>query len=229
MTNDVAKTTTRPAWAKDLTDREQAFVEAYVSTLSSTEAAERAGLGNGNRKSCREQGHRLRHKPHVAAAIAKLTEERSGATRSKVIEEVSRLAFSNIGQVLEVKDGTLVVKDHASLDQDVLATIASVEEAVNERGYRTLKVRQHDRLAALGLLAKILGMANTSKVEVSGPGGQPMALTLEASTVRERIAAKLDAIAGRRAAELPAIPLERVGDVYSAVPARGYPTAGERE
>ena len=59
-----------------------------------------------------------------------------------------------------------------------------------------------------------------------------MTLTFEASTAREHIAAKLDAIRGRRAAELPArerpIPLQRVGDVYSAVPARAYPTAAER-
>ena len=50
---------------------------------------------------------------------------------------------------------------------------------------------------------------------------------------RLRIAAKLDAIASRRAAALPApseqpITLERVGDVYSAVPVRAYPTAAER-
>ena len=56
-----------------------------------------------------------------------------------------------------------------------------------------------------------------------------MTLTLEASPARDRIAAKLDAIAGRRAAELPVsteqpITLERVGDTYSAVPARPHST-----
>jgi len=47
---------------------------------------------------------------------------------------------------------------------------------------------------------------------------------------RLRIAAKLDVIANRLPApsERP-ITLERVGDVYTAVPARPYPTAGERE
>ena len=219
MSTDVTKATARPAWAKDLTDREQAYVDAYVNTFSATEAAERAGLGNGNRKSCREQGHRMRHKPHVAAAIAKLIEQRSGATRSRVIEEVSRLAFSNIGHVLEVKNGALVVKDHASLDDDTLATVASVEETVNERGYRTLRVKQHDRLAALGLLAKILGI-NTSKVEVSGPGGQP--ITLEASTARARIEGKLAAMASCRGAELPA-PSER--PMIDVTPTRVAPSA----
>jgi phage terminase small subunit len=85
----VSATTTRPQWTEGLSDREQAFVEAYVSTLSSTEAAER--IGAGSRKSCRETGHRIRKRPRVAEAIAKLIEERTGATRSRVIEEASKL------------------------------------------------------------------------------------------------------------------------------------------
>jgi phage terminase small subunit len=151
MTTDVIKST-RPAWAADLSDREQAFVEAYVATLSATEAAERAGMGN-TRKSCRESGHRMLHRPRVSEAIATLIEQRTDATKSRVIEEVSRLAFSSIADVLTVRDGALVVHDHADLDRDTLATIASIEENMNERGYKTLKVRQHDRLAALQLLA----------------------------------------------------------------------------
>jgi hypothetical protein len=172
------------------------------------------------------------------AAIARLVEERSGATRSRVLEEVSRLAFSTIGAVLEVKDGQLIVKDHADLDADVLSTIASVEESVNERGFRTLRVKQHDRLAALSLLAKILGMANTSKLELSGPNGAPMQLDHRVATARERIAAKLDAIASRGGAALPApsespmmidITPTRAEASPSAVLAGWLQGAGERE
>jgi hypothetical protein len=114
-----------------------------------------------------------------------------------VLEEVSRLAFSNISQVLEVKDGALIVKDHASLDEGVLSTVAAVEEHINDKGYRTLRVKQHDRLAALSLLAKILGM-NTSKVEVSGPKGGPVRLDVDASSARARIESRLAQIARRQ-------------------------------
>jgi phage terminase small subunit len=231
MTTAITKAA-RPNWAEGLTDREQAFVEAYVSTLNATEAAERCGFGN-TRKSRRETGHRYQHRPNVAEVIAKLIEQRTGATKSRVLEEVSKLAFSKINDVLEVKDGALIVKNHASLDDDVLSTIAAVEEHINDKGYRTLRVKQHDRLAALSLLAKILGM-NTSKVEVSGPGGRPVRLDVDASSARARIESRLDAIASRQATALPApserpIRLERVGDVYSVVPARTYPTVGERD
>ena len=32
------------------------------------------------------------------------------------------------------------------LDPGVLSTVASVEEHINEKGYRTLRVKQHDEL-----------------------------------------------------------------------------------
>jgi hypothetical protein len=41
-----------------------------------------------------------------------------GATKSRVIEEISRLAFRNISDVLSVENGQLVVKEHAELDRD---------------------------------------------------------------------------------------------------------------
>lgn len=50
--------------------------------------------------------------------------------------EDSPLAFSNISDVLSVENGQLVVKEHADLDRDTLSTMASIEESVNERGYR---------------------------------------------------------------------------------------------
>jgi hypothetical protein len=57
--------------------------------------------------------------------------------RCRIMAEVSRLAFSNIFQVLAVKDGELVVKDHADLRQDALSTVASIEEMVNDKGDTT--------------------------------------------------------------------------------------------
>jgi hypothetical protein len=71
---------------------------------------------------------------------------RTGATRSRIVEEISRLAFSNAADVFSIEGGQLVAKEHAHLDHDTLSTIASVEESVNERGHRTTKVRQHEPL-----------------------------------------------------------------------------------
>jgi hypothetical protein len=59
--------------------------------------------------------------------------QRTGATRSRIIEEVSRLAFSNVADVLAVENGQLIVREHADLDRDTLSTVAEVSEVVNER------------------------------------------------------------------------------------------------
>jgi hypothetical protein len=78
------------------------------------------------------------------------------------------------------------VRDHASLAEDQLAAVQSVEEVINEKGFRTLRVKQHDKLAVLSLLAKVLGML-TNKTEISGPGGQPVRVDVDASNARARI------------------------------------------
>ena len=102
MSKDIAKSPTRPAWAAELTAKQMLFVQAYASTLNATKAALHAGYAKSG---ARVRGHDLRRKKHVQEAIAKLLEERMGVTRTRVIEEISRLAFSNIGDVLSVEDG----------------------------------------------------------------------------------------------------------------------------
>jgi hypothetical protein len=45
------------------------------------------------------------------------------ATKSRVVEEIGKLALSTISDVLEIRDGQLVVRDHASLTEDQLAAV----------------------------------------------------------------------------------------------------------
>ena len=68
-----------------LNDQGWLSVEAYVDTLNESWAAKHAGFKNPN-----VAAHRLRRRKHVAEAIAKAIAERAGATRSRIIEEVSR-------------------------------------------------------------------------------------------------------------------------------------------
>jgi hypothetical protein len=129
----------------------------------------------------------------VQDAISRLLAERVGASKARVIDEISSIAFAEAGEQVSVGD----------------------------------------KLQALALLSKVLGLM-VHKQEISGPGGKPVTLTLEASTARERIEARLAEIAKRLPAELPAldrapITLERVGDVYSAVPAERFKGDGERQ
>jgi hypothetical protein len=134
----------------------------------------------------------LRKRQDIQDAISRLLAERAGASKSRVIDEISSIAFAEPSEAISVSD----------------------------------------KLAALSLLSKVLGLM-VHKQEISGPGGQPMRVDVDASNACARIEYRLGEIAKRHAAELPApnerpIPLQRVGDVYSAVPARPYPTTAER-
>jgi hypothetical protein len=61
--------------------------------------------------------------------------------------------------------------------RDTLSTIASIEEMTNDKGYHTLRVKQHDRPQALTLLAKISGMLITSKRLAGRAAGRLRSIT----------------------------------------------------
>jgi hypothetical protein len=145
---------------------------------------------------------KLRRKERVARAISAGIAEKSGATPARVVEALAQLAFTDVSDVLEYRDdGQLYIKPHSTLTRDQLATIQSMEEHVNEAGYRTIKVRQYDRLAALKALTACLGMRRSPSE--AGP-----AVTVNVNTIAAdgstRVWARIDELVQRReAAALP--------------------------
>ena len=69
-------------------------------------------------------------------------------------------------------------------------------------GAKTIKVKFHDKLGAIALLMKALGM-NKSRVELSSPGGAPIQVETT-HAVAARVLRRLDALAAK---QLPA-PIE---------------------
>jgi hypothetical protein len=100
MITDVAKPA-RPAWADSLSDRHWLFVEAYAAELSGVEAALAAGFGP-DRKSAREAACRLRKRQDIQDVISRLLAERVGATKTRVIDEISSIAFAEAGEEVSV-------------------------------------------------------------------------------------------------------------------------------
>jgi hypothetical protein len=102
MTSDPAKPA-RPDWAAGLSDKHWLFCEAYVSELSGVDAALAAGFGS-DRKSAREAAFRLRKRQDIQDAISRLLAERAGASKTRVIDEISSIAFGDVGEALSVSD-----------------------------------------------------------------------------------------------------------------------------
>lgn len=148
-----------------LTPKQQIFVEEYLVDLNATQAAIRAGYSP---KTANEQGNRLLANVSVRTCIDKEMAQRSkrtGISQDRVIREIARLAFVNPDNVINLNSAT--VKKDAS--EEDLAAIQSIKVKISssENGEMVEReVRLNDKLKALELLGKHLGMFK-DKLEVS--------------------------------------------------------------
>lgn len=170
-----------------LTAKQARFVAEYLIDLNATGAARRAGYST---KTADRIGPELLGKPWVAEAIRKGQAERldkAEAAAIDVIRELQRIAFTDLRQLYH-PDGRL--KHPHEMDDRTAAVIAQVEITEEFEGQGkdrkfvglTKKVRFWDKLKALELLAKRLGLV-TDKLQVAGdPAGPPVKVEHSGST-----------------------------------------------
>lgn len=143
-----------------LTAKQQRFCDEYLIDLNATQAAIRAGYSV---KTANEQGSRLLAKLSIQEAIGKEMAERSkrtGINQDRVVIELAKLAFVNIGDVVDLENAT--VKTSAT-DED-LACIQSVKIKPSEFGTER-EIKLYDKKASLELLGRHLGIFK-DKLEV---------------------------------------------------------------
>lgn len=140
-----------------MNDKQKRFVQEYLKDMNASQAYIRAGYAAKNAHVTSSQ---LLANPSIAAAIKTAMERRSErtlVTQDMVINELKRIAFGNMSSVATWNESGVTFKDSASLTEDERATIMSVEETTNEHG-GSLKVKQFDKMKALELLGKHLGL-----------------------------------------------------------------------
>jgi phage terminase small subunit len=193
---------------KPLTAREQSFITHYLINLNATEAAIAAGYGK-TKRSAAVIANRLRRKVHIAEAISTAITERYGASQARVLEELAKLAFYDIGEAVKVKGGGVVVQDFDELDPDVRAAIVGVEERVNDKGHRTVVVKLADKNVALKTLAACLNMRRSP---TDAPPTVNVAVQVNTAEASNDVLRRLDAMLPR---QLPA-PTEQQLPMISA-------------
>lgn len=180
--------THKPARSK-LTLRQERFVAEYLIDLNATEAAIRAGYSP---KTAYSIGHENLNKPEIAALIAQKQERlirKTEVTQERVIAELAKIGFSDIrnavawrtdvavaapddrsldeivdegpGEVRHAVTNQVELVDSDRIDDDTAAAIAEISQT--DKG--GLKVKFHDKQAALVSLARHLGMF-TDKVDL---------------------------------------------------------------
>lgn len=144
-----------------LTDMQAAFVAHYLVTLNATKSAILAGY---SKDSAGEQGYQLLRNPSVSKALRKAMARRAkrlGLTAENVLREIARIAFSDIRAVAEFDTGGVKVRSSKDLHPDAAAAIHSVTESTSisrDGANTTIKVRMHDKLKALDLAGRHLGL-----------------------------------------------------------------------
>lgn len=168
-----------------LTDKQKRFCEEYLIDLNATQAAIRAGYSP---KTAEQTASRLLRNVKVQEYIAKRQKELSRSTeitQERVIKELALIAFSNNADYAHVVEKKLQVESGGALvdvlDKDgkpvmyrtvepVLTEELTEEQkralAVIKKGRDGLEVKSCDKVKALELLGKHLGIF-TDKIEAN--------------------------------------------------------------
>lgn len=169
-----------------LTAKQERFVAEYLIDLNATQAAIRAGYSV---KSARATGAENLTKPDIQAALQEAQSKRSDRTeitQDRVLQELARIGFSDIRNAVRwgrspVSSGGEAADPNGlgvypvelvpseEVDEDTAAAVSEV--ALTQSG---VKVKMHDKLAALDKIARHLGMLNGSGAE----GDEAPALTI---------------------------------------------------
>lgn len=142
---------------RGLTAKQELFIAEYLIDLNATQAAIRAGF---SKKSATAIGAEYLRKPHIAAAVAAkkaVQLERAELSANRVLEEMRRLAFMDVGVLFDSAGNLRPL--HTMTPED-RAAIAGVEviiknaEAGDGKTDKVHKIKLCDKVRVLEMLGK---------------------------------------------------------------------------
>lgn len=172
-----------------LTAKQIRFVDEYMVDFNATQAAIRAGY---KAKTAHVIGAENLRKPKIAEEISRRQKDlqrRTEISQDRVVKELARIAFADATDyacvetlTYENEDGTVspvqIVspKDTDTLSDDQRAAIAGIKHGANG-----IEIKLHDKIKALELLGRHIGMFN-DKLSLSGSDGGPLTFRWEGGT-----------------------------------------------
>ena len=172
-----------------LTPKQMRFVDEWLIDFNGKQAAIRAGY---SAKTAEATAARLLRNVKVQAEISRRQKDlqrRTEVTQDRVVKVLARIAFANMADYLHVDtqtrtkdDGTevvyqiVVLSETEDLSTDQRAALANVKQSVNG-----VEIKLHDKIKALELLGRHIGMFN-DKLSLSGTDGGPLTFRWEGGT-----------------------------------------------
>lgn len=145
-----------------LTNKQKNFVNEYLIDLNATQAAIRAGYSE---KTAYRQGADNLKKHQIKEELQKRMNkrmERTEITQDEVLKELAAIAFADITDFVEIKHGTVQIKDTELIPKERLKAVTGIKEGANG-----IEVKLGSKEKTLELLGRHLGMFK-DKLEVSG-------------------------------------------------------------
>ena len=142
--------------AERITDRERRFADEYLIDFDAKHAAIRAGYSESTARNAAawikaDKPEKPKLRELIDRKMADLS-RRTGITAERVLRELANVAFVNFDDVV-TRDGT-IVKDAQRAD---LSAVSGYKVKIGEE-FDEREVKFHDKLRALELIGKHLGM-----------------------------------------------------------------------
>ena len=168
-----------------ITDRMKKFVDEYLIDFNATQAAIRAGYSPDT---ANEQGSQLLARPDIRELVAegqKEVMERTQTFQDNAVDELKIVGFSDLADFLTVKaDGIVEQKPFNELTKAQTKCIKKIKQTVRSshsadgtilHQTAVIEIELHDKLRALELLGRHLGMFNDS---IRLKSEEPLPLTI---------------------------------------------------
>ena len=177
---------------RPLSLKQQRFVDEYLVDMNATDAAIRAGYSEASAYS---HGAFLTRRPNVAAAIeARLAERRARleVTAARVIAELARIAFADIGRIMDWSSEDVALKPPGEIPPEDRAAIQEIAVVKRHDGLAT-RVILHDKERALEVLCRYLGLFR--------PGARSVEPPRVTEELRQKLKEKIDKLVADRVAD----------------------------
>lgn len=143
-------------------EREILFLSEYMKDWNGTQAMLRAGITT-KPTVAKVYASEWLVRPHVIAELAdrrQLLMEKHELTLDRLLEELRRVGFANISDLIQWDDNGLTLRPSSTLPESQLAAVAEISE-ISSKGKTKLAVKMHPKLEALCQLLKHVAPTTT--------------------------------------------------------------------
>jgi len=173
---------------KQLTPSERSFVDGYVTHLERDAHKRNDRISNALyrpiSRSVMEQSRGLLERPMVKAAITERVNELAANAElsvQRVIKELTTIAFSNLSDYFKINEWGIPEYDFTACTPEQLAALKSWEHIEDVKKGRRVKIVTHDKLKAIEMLAKYMGIVEPENLHFDQSQRRPTAITDKSS------------------------------------------------